>query len=170
MFIFGGTNDSWAGSPIGEIMYEDFKKSDLYNVLPAFSYLLGRTKEVLENTRVIVIINTELKAEIANGQKSICEHYGIEYVAAADGCAVGTDISLKTMTKLIDTVREKNLKYAYYVEMSNKEIANSLSAQTGVKLLELHSAHNVTLDDFENGVTYVDIMERNYMALKEGIG
>lgn len=81
IFIFGGTNDSWAGSPIGEIMYEDFKKSDLYNVLPAFSYLLGRTKEVLKNTRVIVIINTELKAEIANGQKSICEHYGIEYVA-----------------------------------------------------------------------------------------
>lgn len=95
--------------------------------------------------------------------------YNIDYVAAADGCAIGTDISLKTMTKLINTVREKNLKYVYYVEMSNKEIANSLAEQTGVKLLELHSAHNVTLDDFKNGVTYVDIMERNYMALKEGM-
>ncbi len=95
--------------------------------------------------------------------------YGIDYVAAADGCAIGADISLKTMTKLIATVKEKNLKYAYYVEMSNKEIASSLSEQTGVKLLELHSAHNVTLDDFKSGVTYVDIMERNYEALKEGI-
>ena len=73
------------------------------------------------------------------------------------------------MTRLIDTVREKNLKYAYYVEMSNKEIANSLAEQTGVKLLELHSAHNVTLEDFKKGITYVDIMERNYKALKEGM-
>lgn len=97
------------------------------------------------------------------------DSYNIDYVAAADGCAISTDISLKTMARLIDTIREKNLKYAYYVEMSNKEIANSLAEQTGVKLLELHSAHNVTLEDFKNGITYVDIMERNYKALKEGM-
>ena len=97
------------------------------------------------------------------------DSYNIDYVAAADGCAISTDISLKTMTRLIDTIREKNLKYAYFVEMSNKEIANSLAEQTGVKLLELHSAHNVTLEDFKNGITYVDIMERNYKALKEGM-
>ena len=102
--------------------------------------------------------------------KYFVEYYGIDYLAAADGCAIGTDISLKTMTGLLNAVDEKKLKCVYYVEMSNKEIANSVSEQTGVKLLELHSAHNVTLEDFENGVTYVDIMQRNYNSLKEGIG
>ena len=102
--------------------------------------------------------------------KYFVEYYGIDYLAAADGCAVGADISLKTMKTLLDTVSEKKSKCVYYVEMSNKEIANSVAEQTGVKLLELHSAHNVTLEDFENGVTYVDIMQRNYNSLKEGIG
>lgn len=80
MFIFGGTNDSWAGSPVGELMYEGYEKADLYNVLPAFCYLLGRVQKILPNTRVVVIVNTELKSEISNGIKSACEHYGIEYV------------------------------------------------------------------------------------------
>lgn len=97
------------------------------------------------------------------------DSYKLGYVAAADGCAVGSDISLKTMTMLVDTIKEKDLKYVYHVEMSNKKIANSLAEQTGVKLLELHSAHNVTLDDFESGVTYVDLMERNYNSLKKGL-
>ena len=101
--------------------------------------------------------------------KYFAQSYGIDYLAAADGCAVGTDISLKTMTTLLNTIKEKDLKHVYYVEMSNKKIANALAEQTGVKLLELHSAHNVTLEDFENGVTYVDIMERNYTSLKEGM-
>lgn len=99
----------------------------------------------------------------------LTEHYGIEYEAAFGGCAVSTDISIKTMSRLVKVCEEENLKYAYFTELSNKNIANALSEQTGVKLLELHSAHNVTLDDFKSGVTYVDIMRRNLNALKEGM-
>lgn len=97
------------------------------------------------------------------------EYYGIDYEAAFGGCAISTDISIKTMSRLVEICEEKNLKYAYFTELSNKNIAAALSEQTGVKLLELHSAHNVTLDDFKSGVTYVDIMRRNMNALKEGM-
>lgn len=97
------------------------------------------------------------------------EYYGIEHEAAFGGCAISTDISIKTMSRLVKICEEKNLKYAYYTELSNKNIAVALSEQTGVKLLELHSAHNVTLDDFSDGITYVDIMRRNMNALKEGM-
>ncbi len=155
---------------LNELIKTDPENSDYYR--ENHSKYVEKIREISQKTKAVVQKSDNPFILVADKFpfKYFAESYGIEYVAAADGCAVGTDISLKTMTKLIDTVREKNLKYAYYVEMSNKEIANSLSAQTGVKLLELHSAHNVTLDDFENGVTYVDIMERNYMALKEGIG
>lgn len=99
----------------------------------------------------------------------LAERYGIEYEAAFGGCAVSTDISIKTMSSLVKVCEERKLKYAYFTEMSNKNIAKALSEQTGVKLLELHSAHNVTKDDFRNGVTYADIMRRNLNALKEGL-
>ncbi len=84
MFVFGGTNDSWAGSPVGELMYDNFQKSDLYNVLPAFCYLVGKVRNTLPDTKVVVIINTELKAEITSGIKSACDYYGIQYVALHD--------------------------------------------------------------------------------------
>ena len=71
MFIFGGTNDSWIDSPIGKLKYSDWTADDLKCVLPAFCYLLEKTKNVVEN--VIVIINTGLKQEISKGFKQACE-------------------------------------------------------------------------------------------------
>ena len=97
------------------------------------------------------------------------EHYGIDYAAAFGGCAVSTDISIKVMSELIKVCKEKGVEYVYHTELSNKNIASALGEQIGVKLLELHSAHNVTLDDFNDNITYVDIMYRNCDALKEGM-
>lgn len=101
--------------------------------------------------------------------KYMASEYGIEYKAAFGGCASSTDISLKVMKRLVNTVKEKKLKYVFCTELSNQNIARSLSEQTGVKILELHSAHNVTADDFNSGITYVDIMKRNLSVLKKGL-
>ncbi len=97
------------------------------------------------------------------------EQYGIDYVAAFDGCAVSTDISLKTMLSLTETIKRKNVKAVFCTEISNRNIANALSEELGVEVIELHSAHNVTLDDFNSGITYVDIMYRNINAIKRGL-
>ena len=101
--------------------------------------------------------------------KYFVTRYGIEYEAASGGCAVSSDISLKVMKRLINEVEKRNLKYAFYTEMSNKSVANALNEQTGVKLLEFNSAHNVTLDEFNNKITYVDIMKNNLDTLKEAL-
>lgn len=97
------------------------------------------------------------------------EEYGIEYEAAFDGCAVSTDISLKTMSRLTETVKSKNIKSVFCTELSNKNIANALQEELGVEVIELHSAHNVSLDDFNGGITYVDILYRNINALERGL-
>lgn len=97
------------------------------------------------------------------------KQYGIEYEAAFDGCAVSTDISLKTMSRLTETIKQNKIKTVFCTELSNKNIANALKEELGVQIIELHSAHNVTLDDFVNGITYADIMRRNNSALKRGL-
>jgi len=97
------------------------------------------------------------------------EQYGIEYEAAFGGCAVNTDISLKTMARLTQTIESKNVKAVFCTELSNQNIAKALKELLDVEIIELHSAHNVTLDDFNDGITYVDILCRNAKALeKEG--
>ncbi|MBR7070769.1 MAG: zinc ABC transporter substrate-binding protein [Clostridia bacterium] len=96
--------------------------------------------------------------------------FGLSHVAVFGGCAASTDLSVKTMARLIGTVEERDCKAAYYTELSNQTIAKALAEETGVQLLELHSAHNVTKADFEAGVTYVELMKRNAEALKRGFG
>ncbi len=101
--------------------------------------------------------------------KYMANQFGIKYEAAFSGCAISADISLKTMNKMVSAVSENGVKTAFYIELSNKCIANALSEETGVELLELGSAQNVTKQDFEKGITYIDIMNKNAEALKRGI-
>ena len=98
------------------------------------------------------------------------KHYGIDYEAAFDGCAVSTDISLKTMSRLTQTIEQRGVTTVFVTELSSQNIAKALSNELGVKILELHSAHNVSAIDFSSGISYVDIMYRNKLALEEGLG
>lgn len=84
LFVFGGTNDSWANSPVGAPMYSDWEKEDLYSVLPAFCCLLNRIKDTLPQTRVVCVINCDIKDEIIKSFKEICQKYGVESVALCD--------------------------------------------------------------------------------------
>ncbi len=61
VFVFGGTNDSWADSPIGEV--DDSSDGALFSVRPAIRFFMRRLREAFDG-RVVVIINTELKEEI----------------------------------------------------------------------------------------------------------
>ena len=44
-----------------------------------------------------------------------------------------------------------------------------ISDETGAKMLLLHSCHNVSKEDFNNGVTYLSLMKQNVENLKVGL-
>ena len=71
MFIFGGTNDSWTDAPIGNLKYSEWTVDELKCVLPAFCYLIDTARKVVED--IVVIINTDLKKEIADGFVEVCK-------------------------------------------------------------------------------------------------
>lgn len=78
--ILGGLNDYWASSPLGEIKYDDITKNDIYNVYPAFSYMLSRISEASPETRIIYIAEEYLPADMKACLCEICEHYGADIV------------------------------------------------------------------------------------------
>lgn len=80
VFVFGGTNDSWADAPIGELQFDGWEKEDLYAVLPAVCCFLSELKESLPRANIICIVNSGLKDEIANGLQAAAEHYGVKSV------------------------------------------------------------------------------------------
>lgn len=80
VIVFGGTNDSWANSPMGEIKYSDFCEEDFKSFLPSYSFILHYLTEVRPPIRIISVVNCHIKAEIIKTMVDISKKYGIEYV------------------------------------------------------------------------------------------
>ena len=95
------------------------------------------------------------------------DEFDLKYAAAFSGCSEQTEASAKTISFLINKVKQDKVKKIYKIELSNGKIAETVSKDTGAEVLELHSAHNVTAEDFSKGVTYVDLMKRNLVALSK---
>lgn len=84
ILVFGGTNDSWAGAPIGVYQYDGWTKADLYSFRPAFCYLLASLKQLYPAARIYNITNSELSEEVTDSMDEICRHYGIENIRLHD--------------------------------------------------------------------------------------
>lgn len=95
------------------------------------------------------------------------KEYGITYYAVFPGCNGESEPSARTMAFFIEKAREYEAKTIFYLELSNSQTAQAVAEAIGADSGELHSCHNVTKEDFFNGVTYVELMERNYRRLKE---
>lgn len=108
-FLFGGTNDSWANSPLGEKIDSGWSTADLYNVLPAFSYLINLLVSNLPNTKIYCIINTGLKTEISEFYKLTCEKNGVDVIELHDIDKVEGHPTIKGMLEIKEQVL-KNIK------------------------------------------------------------
>lgn len=84
VFIFGGTNDSWAGAPVGVYDHSVFAPDSLYSFRPAMSLLLARLRQAQPEAEIVVIINSQLRNEITESMMSIADHYGVAYVCLYD--------------------------------------------------------------------------------------
>ena len=73
------------------------------------------------------------------------------------------------MAFLIDEILEHEIDTVFYLEFSTKKLAEKLCDATGAEMLPLQSCHNVSQKNFENDVTYIDLMQQNLNNLKEAL-
>ena len=95
--------------------------------------------------------------------------YDFDCVSAYHDCSAESEPSISSVMRMIDEIKESGAKAVYYEELADPKVARTIAEETGVKLLLLHSAHNVSRQEYENGVTYLDIMWNNVEKLKEGL-
>ena len=119
------------------------------------------------------MVKTAKRKEIIVGDRFplryFVDDYGIKYYAAFPGCSEQTEANVKTVSFLVKKIKEDKIPAVFKIELSNGLIAETLAKETGAKILEIQSAHNISEKDFESGVTYVNLMERNLEALKEAL-
>lgn len=99
----------------------------------------------------------------------LAKDYGLEYFAAFKGCSTETEASPATVSFLVDKVKQQNIPVVFTIEMSNGKIADSICDATNAKKLTLHSCHNLSANEFENGETYVSLMQKNIQNIREAL-
>lgn len=119
------------------------------------------------------MVSTAKRTEIIVGDRFpfryLAEEYGLTYYAAFPGCAGESEASAATIAFLTDKVKTDEIPVVFHIELSNENVCNSICEATGAKSELLNAVHNVTKDDFENGTTYLDMMERNVEVLREAL-
>lgn len=166
-------------SPINAIkIIEDLTKK-ISELFPKYESIFDKnSKSYIEE---IKLIDSEIRDIVNNSSKKtlifadrfpllyFTREYNLDYYAAFPGCAHETEASAKTIAFLIEKVKRENIPVIFTIELSNGNIAETIKKETGVKVSTFETAHNVTKKDFDNGITYVDLMKRNIKSLKEAL-
>lgn len=142
--------------------------ADYTNACSRYQSQLSR----LDSAYRTVVQNSRLKTVLFADRfpfRYLTEEYGLQAAAAFPGCSSESEPSVKTMAFLIDTVRAENIPYVFTVERSNRSIADTIAAETGAGVLEMHSCHTLSAAELARGESYLSLMYKNLENLKRGL-
>ncbi len=152
------------------ICQKDEKNSELYySNLNSYKTELEKLDLEFRTT----IENANSKTLVFEGRSPFayfCRDYDLDFYAAIDGCSSNTEVGLATVNNLINIINEYNIPATIYIELSNQKIADTICMSTGAKKLFLHSCHCVSKEEFENAITYIQLMKNNLNTIKEALG
>lgn len=95
--------------------------------------------------------------------------YGLNYVAAFDSCQAESEPSARLIVKIIDLMKEENVTYIFHEEMTDPKAARIIAEEIEGEALLLHSCHNVSKAEMAAGATYLSLMERNVVNLRQAL-
>jgi zinc transport system substrate-binding protein len=98
----------------------------------------------------------------------LARRYNLEYLAA-QGVSPDAEPTAQDLVNLVDQIKDNNIKYVFYEELSSPKIAETIAQETGAKMLLLNAAHNLSREDLAANKTFLQIMEENLNNLKTGL-
>ncbi|HVN97926.1 MAG TPA: metal ABC transporter substrate-binding protein [Syntrophorhabdaceae bacterium] len=98
----------------------------------------------------------------------LAHRYHLHYVSAYAG-SPNAEPSPKKMIELKKMIERDNVRYIYYEELITPRVAEVLARETGVKLLKLSGAHNISKEELADGKTFIDLMKENLKNLEVGL-
>ena len=102
IFVFGGTNDAWAGSPVGEYKWADWTAEDCKHFRPAYACLLDGLQKKYPEAKIYSILNSELREDINESSREVCKHYGVQLIELYDIEKQNGHPSIKGMQSICD--------------------------------------------------------------------
>ncbi len=109
IFVFGGTNDAWAGSPMGEYQYSDWTKDDCKYFRPALACLTDMLQKRYANAEICFILNSELREPVNESMREVCKHYNVKLVELHDIEKQNGHPSINGMKSICDQLLEAGM-------------------------------------------------------------
>lgn len=164
-------------SPANAILLVDAVREKLATIYPSRAEeFKANADQYIERLKGIDASLRELVAK-AKRQKLIVadrfpfryftEEYGLDYLAAFPGCSEQTEASSATVAALIQEVRNSGAGVILKIELTSDELAQTVAAETGAKILVLNATHNVSAESFRRGATYADFWDANLDTLEQ---
>lgn len=106
ILIFGATNDSRAGSPLGEFNWQDVNGGNMKEFRPALAYMLTYLKNRHPNAEIIYLINDGLKESVTSSIVEACDRLGIPWLQLQDIDKTAGHPNRNGMTQISDQLSE----------------------------------------------------------------
>ena len=71
--------------------------------------------------------------------------------------------------RVVRWAKKNNIPVVFHIELSNGKVASTIAEETNAKVLEFHTAHNISKKDFDNEVTFIDLLKKDIKVLKEAL-
>ncbi len=75
ILICGGTNDCWAGVPMGDFVYENWSADELFSFRPAMAEMLSGLQNAYPAAKIFFVLNSELSDAVNDSVHTVCAHY-----------------------------------------------------------------------------------------------
>ncbi len=99
----------------------------------------------------------------------LMRRYNVKYLSAYRGFSPDAEPTPGNLIELSNELKKHDIKYIFYEELITPRVSETIARETGVKLLMLHGAHNITKSEMEQGVTFISLMEQNLKNLQVGL-
>jgi zinc transport system substrate-binding protein len=111
------------------------------------------------------------KSEIVVSHKAfsyLADRYNFK-IEAISGLEPSQEPTQKEIENIVEIIKKDGLKFVFYEEQLNPELAKTVANESGAKIKILRSIESLTKEEEKNGDSYITIMEKNLESLKQGL-
>ncbi len=100
--------------------------------------------------------------------KNLTDAYGLTLTSLA-GTSHNGEHSAKKLAALVNQIKTKNISAIFTEDTLSPRLAQAVSAETGAQILPLYPIEHISKKDFNQNVTYAELMRRNLESLTRGL-
>lgn len=134
----------------------------------AYKGELGRLDDSYKHT----LRNCTHDLLISGGHNSLTylgDRYGFSLVSVY-GLSPNSEPTPQNIAEMTDLMDEHGIDYVLFEALLDPKVATVLAKEGGAGTLVVNPGHNLQKDDFENGVTFISIMDKNLESLSIALG